>query len=246
MKKYIFSVLLICSFIISSGCSSASEQQIDAHQYKSFWIWGNISSAPYLSEANEIYILQGEMNIEKNRQISVFSRQGIAPFPPKSMQRQKVWIVIRSHHLAWSHENIHQVLSKLKQWELKGHDVIGLQIDFDSPTHNLKTYARFLQAFRKQLPTQYQLSITGLLDWTNIQDSETLSLLKENIDELVIQTYQGTHTVPDYAQYLSKISKLQLPYKLGLVQHGMWKAPDFLEKDQNFKGYVVFLLRTKV
>ena len=81
------------------------------------------------------------------------------------------------------------------------------------------------------------------MDWTNIQDAETLRLFRENINELVIQTYQGSTTISNYQQYLQKVSKLNLPYKIGLVQHGEWnKSLDF-KSDPNFKGYVVFLLR---
>lgn len=39
----------------------------------------------------------------------------------------------------------------------------------------------------------------------------------------MIQTYQGTTTIPHYPQYLKRISAMQLPYKIGFVQMGYVK-----------------------
>ena len=103
----------------------------------------------------------------------------------------------------------------------------------------------FLQKLRQKLPQQYRLSITGLLDWTNFKDQNTLTLFRQNINELVIQTYQGTTTIPNYPEYLKRISAMHLPYKVGLVQHGTWFGNSTKQKDPYFKGYVVFLLRSK-
>ncbi|MFN4093436.1 MAG: DUF3142 domain-containing protein, partial [Acinetobacter johnsonii] len=79
---------------------------------------------------------------------------------------------------------------------------------------HIHQYALFLSQLRKQLPQHYQLSITGLMDWTNVTNQETLNLLNNTIDELVIQTYQGSTTLPNYAAYLKKVSALKLPYKI--------------------------------
>jgi len=99
--------------------------------------------------------------------------------------------------------------------------------------------------FRSQLPAQYKLSITGLLDWTNFKEQDTLKLLRQNIDELVIQTYQGTTSIPNYPEYLKRIANLKLPYKIGFVQYGKLYSDLKTVHDPHFKGYVIFLLREK-
>ncbi len=63
------------------------------------------------------------------------------------------------------------------------------------------------------------------------------------VDELVIQTYQGRSTVAGYEGYLSSLSRLPLPYRVGLVEGGMWRAPAALAQDPHFRGYVVFLVK---
>ena len=232
--------LMACNPSQSAAENATSTNIIDANHYDAFWIWGDISSAPYLAKAKEIYVLQGEVKIERNTKKSTLIPQGVAVL---KVPHQKVWLVFRNHHLNWQDHELDKILKRVHQWENKDNKIIGIQIDFDAKTKNLKEYALFLQNIRLQLPKQYQLSVTGLLDWTNIQDTETLRLLRNNIDELAIQTYQGSKTIPNYQNYLKKVTKLNLPYKIGLVQHGDWNRPLSFKNDPNFKGYVVFLLR---
>lgn len=239
-------VLLIPSMLSAAQAKVAAPQQqnsqfiVDANLYDAFWIWGNISSAPYLERAQQIYILQGEIRANKTRKQSELTPQGISV---RHLPKHKIWLVFRSYHLNWQTDNIEKIVARMQQWERNGNQIVGLQIDFDSKTSQLKPYALFLKQLRQQLPAKYQLSITGLMDWSNIKDAETLSLLRENIDELIIQSYQGTTTIANADAYLNKIPKLNLPYKIGIVQHGQWAKQKSIEQDPNFKGYVVFLLR---
>jgi len=220
--------------------SAVTSDQVNANDYDAFWIWGNIKSTPYLSNAKEIYILQGEVRLEKSSNHSILIQQGISVV---KIPHQKVWLVFRNHHLNWQSTEIENILQRVLQWESAGNHIQGIQIDFDVPTKNLKAYGLFLQQLRKQLPQHYQLSITSLMDWGNLRDPDTLRLFRENIDEMVIQTYQGSTTIPNYQAYLTKASTLKLPYKIGLVQHGKWDHQLKFDTDPNFKGFVVFLLR---
>ncbi|WP_089605561.1 DUF3142 domain-containing protein [Acinetobacter piscicola] len=246
MFKQIFSVLITLSCMLSlnacqpSQSASSGSYHINANDYDAFWIWGEIKSAPYLNKAKQVYILQGEIRIDKASKQSILIAQGV---PVLNIPHQKVWLVFRNHHLNWQDHELDKILKRVRQWENSGNHIQGIQIDFDSRTKNLHQYGLFLQQLRKQLPQQYQLSITSLMDWTNIQDKETLRLFRENINEMIIQTYQGSTTIPNYQMYLKKISAMKLPYKIGLVQHGEWDHQLKFENDPNFKGYVVFLLR---
>lgn len=227
-------------------------KKVDAQEYSSFWLWGNIRTAPYLSKAKEIYILQGEFRpLAKNNLVdartpsignSRFTQQGVSIL---NIPQQKVWLVFRNHHLNWNQKELLHILKRVRQWENAGNQIIGIQIDYDSRTRKLHEYAIFLQNIRQQLPSKYQLSITGLLDWSNAREPRTLQLLKQNIHEIVVQTYQGTNSIPNYETYLKQFSTLKLPYKIGLVQHGQWQTPLYLKTDPHFKGFVVFLVRSR-
>jgi hypothetical protein len=245
MLKQFFSGLLTIQCCLGlMACqpsqSAVTSDQVNANDYDAFWIWGNIKSTPYLSNAKEIYILQGEVRLEKSSNHSILIQQGISVV---KIPHQKIWLVFRNHHLNWQSTEIENILQRVLQWESAGNHIQGIQIDFDVPTKNLKAYGLFLQQLRKQLPQHYQLSITSLMDWGNLRDPDTLRLFRENIDEMVIQTYQGSTTIPNYQAYLTKASTLKLPYKIGLVQHGKWDHQLRFDTDPNFKGFVVFLLR---
>lgn len=241
LLKTVFCIFLVFSLNACQPTQSATSK-VDANDFASFWIWGDIQTAPYLVHAKELYILQGEIRYSKSKQISTFTPQGVSIL---KLPHQKIWLVFRTHHLAWNEQNYQTILNRLEHWRNRGNQVQGIQIDFDSKTNSLKDYAIFLQKLRQKLPQQYRLSITGLLDWTNFKDQNTLTLFRQNIDELVIQTYQGATTIPNYPEYLKRISALRLPYKVGLVQHGTWFGNSTKQKDRYFKGYVVFLLRSK-
>ena len=240
LLKTVFCIFLVFSLNACQPTQSATSK-VDANDFASFWIWGDIQTAPYLVHAKELYILQGEIRYSKSKQISTFTPQGVSIL---KLPHQKIWLVFRTHHLAWNEQNYQTILNRLEHWRNQGNQVQGIQIDFDSKTNSLKDYAIFLQKLRQKLPQQYRLSITGLLDWTNFKDQNTLTLFRQNIDELVIQTYQGATTIPNYPEYLKRISVLRLPYKVGLVQHGTWFGNSTKQKDRYFKGYVIFLLRS--
>lgn len=226
--------------MFNRSANSHSDQIINANHHDAFWIWGDIRTAPYLYQAKTLYILQGDIAYQKSQRKIMLQPQGIAV---KQLPNQQIWLVFRNHDLNWSDTHYQMIIRRLDRWRGQGNHIVGVQIDFDSKTQALYDYAVFLQKLRQHLPTHYQISITGLLDWTNMRDTQTLQLLKDNINELVIQSYQGRHTVPNYQDYLKRISAMGLPYKVGLVQHGQWNPKVDLNTDPNFKGYVVFLLK---
>jgi hypothetical protein len=79
------------------------------------------------------------------------------------------------------------------------------------------------------------------MDWSAGANPDDLGALEGVIDELVVQTYQGRATIPGYQRYLPSLERLDMPYRIGLVEGGEWQAPASLAADPDFKGYVVFL-----
>ncbi|WP_051526587.1 DUF3142 domain-containing protein [Alkanindiges illinoisensis] len=237
--------VLLLSFSITAcqpdpdNLNEKKAQGINAHHYHSFWLWGNVNPAPYLANTTELYLLQGEVSFSNVLQQPTFTAQGMGL---TTIKPAKIWLVYRTTTLQWSPELIQAIIRRLDSWQRYGNQVIGLQIDFDSATGQLEQYAKFLQSIRQQLPSQYQLSATGLLDWSNASANTILSL-GHVLNEIVIQTYQGTRTINNYRAYLPALGRLNIPFKIGLVQHGQWVADPTIEKNPYFKGYVVFLLK---
>jgi hypothetical protein len=211
--------------------------KINANDYHEFWLWSAVRPQPVLKQAESLYILQGQ--ISKRREKSQFIPQGIRI--PR-LKQGTVWLAYRVETLNWSDEIFNSISQQITRWKKQGNTVVGIQIDFDARTLHMQQYVQFLQELRQQLPAQYALSITGLLDWSNNTSPEIVNQLAGVVDEVVVQTYQGRATIPNYAAYLPRLAKLQLPFKIGLVQHGQWQAPTYLEETPFFRGYIVFLL----
>jgi hypothetical protein len=188
-----------------------------------------------MREADAVYVLWGELRkIEPDRSVVLFHAvpQGRA---------KELWLVVRAERTDWGEGAYAQLLDAAKRWDRNGR-LTGIQIDFDSSTGELRGYAQFLARLRERLPDRFKLSATGLLDWPAHARKEDLAALAGALDEIVIQTYQGSTTIPEYAQYIDAVRRLPLPYRLALVEQGEWQAPPDLARDERFRGYVVFLL----
>jgi Protein of unknown function (DUF3142) len=198
-----------------------------------------VKPQPVLERAQTIYILQGEIrDAPKPRLMS------LRPGTPQ-IDHAKLWIVYRTETLDWGDDIVPQISADLARWRAAANTVAGVQIDFDAATKGLSGYVEFLRRLRKQLPRDVKLSVTGLFDWSSQGSIADLNALAAVVDEVVLQSYQGRHTIPDYEIYLASLSRLDIPYKIGLVQNGEWKETAVVERDPDFKGYVVFLLNPK-
>ncbi|MGP4714761.1 MULTISPECIES: DUF3142 domain-containing protein [unclassified Psychrobacter] len=224
---------------------------INPKDYEQFWIWTPSKDDTKLSQAHTLYLLQGEIRSPNIPYYRPNTRENAAHAAPATLTSQglgvrplpdkKIWLVYRATSQEWSDKVIPQLIERLDKWQRAGNQVMGIQIDYDAPTYQLDKYAELLKGIRQQLPAQYQLSVTGLLDWSNQADDPQFMQLNDAIDELVIQTYQGTMTLPDYSRYLKKLENLPFDFKIGVIEGGQWQGAEFLENNSHFKGYVVFL-----
>jgi hypothetical protein len=229
---------LIAGAFLAPG--SAKAEPVVAADYDSFWLWAGVTSQPVLASARSLYFLQGEV-VRPRRpgaDIRLIAQAGATPHAHPG----QIWLTYRVSTLDWPLAVYDQILARLERWRAAGQPVTGLQIDFDSGTRQLERYGRFLRDLRARLPAGYRLSITGLLDWSSQANPAELAALRNTIDEIVLQTYQGTRTISSYRAYIASLLRLRIPFKIGLVQGGEWQAPSNLAENPWFRGYVVFLL----
>ena len=232
-------LLALIALLLLSGCDRAEQRRVDARDYDAFWLWAGVEPQPVLDSAKTIYILAAEIKGgPKGRYVD------LRPAVPQ-VQHAQVWIVYRLESLAWEENVLPRILRDMESWKGRSNRIEGIQIDFDAATRGLPGYAAFLKKLRSELPPGTRLSVTGLLDWSSGGDSPALNALAGTVDEVVLQTYQGRHTISGYQAYLRQLERVKLPFKIGLVQHGEWKAPPGLARNPNFRGYVVFLLNSE-
>ncbi len=218
---------------VLASCRPAADAPRDAEAY---FLWAGVPAPPALAQADTVYVLAGEVRKERPDRFVP-----LRPHAP-SAQGPEVWLVVRTETLVWDEGIYRRIERDLARWE-GGVRLAGLQVDFDAPTRELDGYAGFMRDLRRRLPERYRLSITGLLDWSANADPAALAAVGEVVDEVVIQTYQGRHTIPGYAAYLAGLRRLPMPYRVGIVEDGGWREPPWLARDRNYRGTVVFLTR---
>lgn len=221
--------------LLLASCDSAGEERVDPRQHSAFFLWPGVVPPSWLAKASEVYLLAGEVRHGPNSRF-----QPLRATPHVS--GPKLWLVVRVERLDWADAVTRDLLHTLALWGAAGDSLEGLQIDFDSATRGLAQYALFLANLRRRLPRRWKLSITGLMDWSAGGDPHALRQLSGTIDEIVVQTYQGRRTILGYERYLARLRSLGMPYRIGLVSGGLWRAPPELARDPAFRGYVVFLL----
>jgi hypothetical protein len=232
MTRIFCAGLLLCARIALAGT-------VDAAHYDAFWLWAGVKPQPVLRDARTVYVLQGQIEASPHDDTQVrFIAQDVS-LPP--LPDAQIWLVYRAHTLRWTPRVEHIMLAQLARWRASGRKIVGIQIDFDARIHHLQDYLGFLQALRERLPADCRLSITELLDWSSRIDADQVNQLKRIVDEVVVQTYQGRHTIASYDAYLPRVGRLQLPFRIGLIQGGEWDAPKYLAGSPWFRGYVVFL-----
>lgn len=226
---------LLGAVALLTACGGQKAARVDPADYDAVFLWAGVPSSAVPKRAKTVYLLAGEVRAADERFVS------LRPGTPNG-SGVSLWCTIRIERLDWSEEVYRTVFTTLSRWKSAGNRVDGLQVDFDARTRGLADYARFLADLRRRLPAEYQLSITGLMDWSAQGNPRELKDLAGVVDEVVIQTYQGRETIPGYEKYMASLARLPLPYRVGLVENGVWNPPEGLEKEKNFKGYVVFLL----
>ena len=241
IRSWLTTLLMVAALALPvQGCRPAADATVKAADYDAFWLWAGVTPQPVLARAKRLYILQGQVGFspaDSTAQGHLTAQGGAAP----RIHTGTVWIVYRAHTLNWPPHIYDQILRRWRAWRDSGVPVAGIQIDFDARTRHLDQYQAFLRDLRRRLPADCQLSITGLLDWSSQGDSTVLNGLNGVVDEIVLQTYQGRRTIPGYQAYLAGLSKLTIPFRIGLAQNGAWSAPASLATNPHFRGYVVFL-----
>jgi hypothetical protein len=203
-----------------------------------FWLWPG-AKLPQTSGIDRLYLLQGFF-AARNHQAR-FIDQGQNATQLKKIK--ELVLVYRLDALQPASNIVAQFHKDALSWIQNGNNVIGIQLDFDSATGNKKEYNLFLQEIRQALAAKFQLSITGLMDWINSPFELTTA------NEVVLQTYQGKHSVAQLERYLTHLKRIQhtipIDFKLGIVQGATLpiKITDSLNSNPKYRGQVIFLLQ---
>ncbi len=232
-------VAIALGALLLGACQAFTDEdsaRVDPSDYDAFFLWSGVRPPEALASAKTIYLHAGEVRGDDNGQFVTLRAE------PPQLANSQVWLTVRAERLDWQESIYRHVLREVSNWNALNPRFTGLQIDFDARTRGLTDYAMFLRDLRRRLPARYRLSVTGLMDWSAQGDPAALAGLAGTVDEVVIQTYQGKQTIPGYQAYMASLARLPVPFKIGLVEGGEWRAPGSLASNPAFRGYVVFLI----
>ncbi len=227
---------IVLALLLSACLDKAEDTRVDPDAFDAFFLWAGVPASPALDRARTLYILDGEVRAH-----------GPAAFTPLRPQAPRVahaeiWLTVRLERLDWPDALFRRLAEETARWQRAGANVVGVTLDFDARTRGLAGYAAFLGKVRRHLPASLRLSVTGLMDWSANADPAALAALSGTVDEVIIQTYQGRHSIAGYEDYIGRVSALPMAFRIALVEGGEWKAPPALARSPRFRGYVVFLL----
>lgn len=227
--------IFVLSMLLALGYLSYFTFQKDSTT-TDYWIWAGIR--PHVSKKDAVlYIYQGHLT--ELHQKTRFESLGIAPHPLD----HDIYIVYRITHSLPDPKILLSVFNvNCAHWRRHKVKVIGLQLDFDSPTSKLSLYGDFLEKVRQELPASYRLSLTGLGDWALNGHRKDLDKMSRLSDEIVFQLYQGRTTYPNIHTYLSKLAHLSIPFKIGLLaKENPQQYVAYVNQNPFFKGIILFI-----
>jgi hypothetical protein len=238
LRQVLFGLLMVwlCMELRADAATPASQNY--SCSPCQFWLWPG-AKLPPTSGIDRVYLLQGFF-AARNHQAR-FIDQGHNATPLKNIK--ELVLVYRLDALQPASNIIAQFHKDAQGWMQNGNNVIGMQLDFDAATSNIKEYNLFLQDIRHALAAKFQLSITGLLDWMHAPFALTAA------NEVVLQTYQGKQSVAQLERYLTHLQRIQhtipIDFKLGIVQGATLPITitDSLHSNPKYRGQVIFLLQ---
>jgi hypothetical protein len=185
---------------ITSACGVRGQAQPSAQSFRpwtlGFWYWGGSYGKPAQASepADVIFLRVGELRGEPygfHTRVAP-SWYAFGQIPDHIPPAREYWLVYRYERQGLPDKEVIPILAseitRLRAESDQRHlNVVGLQLDIDSPTGSLAEYASFLKAVRAALPTGFQLSITALLDW--FRDGAHIGDVIAQVDEFVPQFY---------------------------------------------------------
>ena len=251
-KRLFVAVVFFTSLGITFHCEATDSHTTQPDWKIGYWFWEEGRRTPFVPEMEPdlLYVKVGQFQRSGSSQSILVGGdlRGFAEQPlgsvnivdsgwwhPPSLPKAKAYIAV------WRNDSpicpdIALVPQLIKHYqELKhraakaGQQLVGLQIDHDSPTNLLDEYARFLKALREALPQTDLISITALLDWfrPNTRIAEVLQWVNEYIPQFYdvdadrsAETSLHIAKTIDASTWAPIFNAYGRPYRIGISSFG--------------------------
>ena len=199
MAKWLLILFVVCCLPVAQAAP------------KEFWLWPKVPVNQYDHDDNTLYILRGQMILYRGKE--VFDQQG----QNFANLKANVVLVYRLPHLV-SSDFVARILKQdIASWQRHNVKVVGVQLDYDSPSLKLPRYQKFIAALQNELGDRVPVSITGLVDWLRSSPAHELRALQRQVQFIAFQLYTHGKVYPDIVGRVADLKKLTLPYKVGVL-----------------------------
>jgi hypothetical protein len=235
------SALLIASLGLSGCAVSWSSQPTPTRWTTGFWFWqGSALDPAYSGEASDVLFVQvGTIRKEtapfagRSPANSTERWYAYGALPSELPPARDYWLVYRYAKQGVPDVQVASMLaediSRLQADARERHlNVVGVQLDIDSPTSALPHYADFLREVRKGLPKGLEVSITALLDW--FRNGTAINDVVTQVDEFVPQFYdvgepaaEGESAIAkriDAARWAPIFNQFRKRFRIGISSFG--------------------------
>lgn len=240
--------LRLSTCLLAALCAAVGNEIDSANaETPSYWVWAGHTLASFPADA-PLYIHQATFERPPKRSGrsirpgSVFRvrRQGVGPI---EMPHRELWLTYRVEGLVAPQQLVDLFLADASLWTHRNNAIVGLQIDFDSPTKRLGDYAKLLREVRAGLKPEYRLSVTGLADWAANAPDAALAEIAQSVDEIIFQLYRGRTPIADFERYVSQLSRVAVPYRVGILESQRNSIPAAVLNSGYYRGAVIFPLK---
>lgn len=204
-RRFLFVVM--ATFVASIYGSLRRPLSVDV----AWWVWAGIGLDEVPADA-PVYLYQGLFS--HNRQGERFEPRGYFPHP---LDRSGIALVFRFDELIPAEFASKVINRRIERWRRHAVVIREIQLDFDSPTARLSSYAVFLARMRKGFPRYMKFTITGLGTWLLEGEPEDIAAIYQSVDAIVFQLYRGRKQVEKIDRYLTPLTEFEYPFKVGLL-----------------------------
>lgn len=235
-------LLLIASLGMSACTVSWSGQPPGGRWTTGFWFWqGSTLDAAYSGQPLDVLFVQ--VGTIRKETLPLYARQTPTAteqwYANGELQRdlpaaRDYWLVFRYERQGVPDLEVAPIVarevSRLKMIaRSRNLNVVGVQLDVDSPTSALARYGAFLRKVRESLPSGTAISITALLDW--FHSGTALDEVIAQVDEFVPQFYDlgdsddsdGRCAIAariDPARWAPLFNRFRKPFRVGISSFG--------------------------
>ena len=228
--KSLAALSILALSIFASACSRLSGETQQRPAWKTgFWLWAGAAIDSKVAGDQKFDLLYVQTGVINKNYVDSTSWSWQTQLPAAT----EYWALWRYEPPLQPTDTQIQLLARdfgkrKGEAEKQGHKLIGIQLDYDCATDDLRGYASFLDQLRQALPPETRISITALLDWfrpgTRIRD------VLSHVDEYVPQFYDvGTAEqggTPGIAEPLNPsrwgpvFNSFRVPYRIGISAFG--------------------------